>query len=145
MESGKTKFNTSALNKIASSQPKISEPSSLINLDSFKQAKKPIINIQNKLHKQKTFMPSLNYLSPGRRKIAQLGWLGIWGGLGASLVLSLFQGFKKGFSEPISNTITLVGTALQEIADYKNSLVRMLFKTVKKLIPSLSKNQIPLS
>ena len=85
--------------------------------------------------KKKGFMSGLDYLSPGRKKIAQLGWLGIWGGLGASAVLSLFQGFKKGFSEPISNTISSIGVVLQETADYKNSLIRKLFRSIKTRLP----------
>lgn len=90
--------------------------------------------LQGASKEKKGFMSSLDYLSPGRRKIAQLGWLGIWGGLGASAILSLFQGFKKGFSEPISNTVTLVGTVLQEVADYKNSLLRKIFGLVKSAL-----------
>ena len=88
--------------------------------------------LQETSKEKKGFMSSLDYLSPTRKKLAQLGWLGIWSGLGASAILSLFQGFKKGFSEPISNTVTLVGTVLQEIADYKNSLVRKIFKLIMK-------------
>lgn len=134
MESGKLDLSAIAPDKILGAQPNITELSSLIDKNSFKERKESDAQTKKNLHKKKGFMSSMDYLSPGRRKIAQLGWLGIWGGLGASLVLSLFQGFKKGFSEPISNTITLVGTVLQEIADYKNSLVRKTWGLIKTLL-----------